>query len=77
MSLDDDLALRLEEEARRSGRSIREVLNDALRRGLTAVPPSPPSRRFRIGRRLLRARPGVSLDSIEDLLDRLEGPGRR
>ncbi|MEO8218576.1 MAG: CopG family transcriptional regulator [Acidobacteriota bacterium] len=77
MTLDEDLALRLDEEARRRGTSVREVLNEALRRGLTEVPGPATSKRFRVGKRLLRAREGVSLDNIEDLLDHIEGPGRR
>ncbi|HVF07862.1 MAG TPA: ribbon-helix-helix protein, CopG family, partial [Actinomycetota bacterium] len=34
LTLEDDVAARLREEARRQGRSLREVVNEALRAGL-------------------------------------------
>ena len=34
LTLDDDVAAKLRAEMRRSGMSFREVLNDAIRRGL-------------------------------------------
>ena len=36
MTLDDDVAAKLKADARRSGRSFKEVVNDVLRRGLVA-----------------------------------------
>ena len=45
LTLDADVAARLQ-RLRRSGRSLREVVNDALRHGLDAIE-SPPSRRRR------------------------------
>jgi hypothetical protein len=47
-TLDDDLATMLKQEAEASGRPFRDVVNEALRRGLgdtperTVVPPSGP-----------------------------------
>ena len=78
VTLDDDLLEKLQEEAASSGEPFRTTLNRMLRRGLN--PPRKPAgtKPFRIsGRRLLQARPGVSFDSIEDVLDQIEGPNRK
>ena len=78
LTLDDDVAAKLTAEARRAGRPFREVVNETLRRGLVA--PRPSSRRppFQVQARDLGAlKPGLSLDNIGDLLERLEGPLHR
>ena len=36
LTLDDDVAAKLKAEARRDGRALKEVVNDVLRRGLSA-----------------------------------------
>jgi plasmid stability protein len=75
LTLEDDVAARLREEARRQGRSFKEVVNDALRAGLDQssgdVPP------YLVEARDLGVRPGIDLDDIQGLLDRLDGPERR
>jgi hypothetical protein len=78
VTLDDDVMEKLQEEAADSGEPFRATLNRMLRRGLN--PPRRPAgtKPFRIaGRRLLEARPGISFDSIEDVLDQVEGPERK
>ncbi|MGH9661387.1 MAG: hypothetical protein ACRD96_22765, partial [Bryobacteraceae bacterium] len=67
---------RLALETRRSGRSFRAVVNEHLRRSLAA---SRPARRpvLRIAAREMRLQPGIDLSNIEQLLDALDGPGRR
>jgi len=77
ITLDDDVAAKLEQEARERGESIREVLNDALRRGLSPPPRIPGVKPFKIRGPFVRSRPGISFDNIEELLDQLEGPLRR
>lgn len=76
LTLDDDVAANLQREARRSGRSFRSVVNDAIRAGLRAR-----ERRelepFEVQPFNLGLRPGYSLDSISELIDRLEGPEHR
>lgn len=75
ITLDDDLAARLRSLARRSGRAFRDVVNDALRRGLARPPAGSPRTPFRVVTRDLGAlRPGVSLDNIAELIERVEGP---
>lgn len=77
LTLDDDVARKLAEEARKAGRPLRAVVNEALRRGLNPVRPPAGAARFRVKSRSMGVRPGLSLDSIEQLLDQLEGPRRR
>ncbi len=77
LTLDDDIAAKLQAESRRTGRSFRVVVNEALRHGLAgrkaAVRPA-----FKvIARDLGRMRPGLSRDSIADLLEEAEGPMHR
>jgi len=77
ITLDDDVAAKLDEEARRRGAPFRETVNTVLRRGLN--PPRRPagSERFKVEGRLLRARPGITFDNIEELLEQIEGPRRK
>jgi hypothetical protein len=78
ITLDEDMAAKLRAEARRLGRSFREIANDAHPSGLgqqerqerTETLPSE-------GARPGRSPPGVSLDNFGDLLEQLEGPLHR
>jgi hypothetical protein len=77
LTLDADVAAKLKAESRRSGRSFKDVVNDALRRGLL---PERASRRapFRVQARSLGGRRrGLHTDSVADLLEQLEGPLHR
>ncbi len=75
LTLDDDVAAKLKAEARRSQRSFRDTVNDTLRRGL-AVQRAPSAQKpFAVhARDLGNLRPGLSLDSVSDLLEHIEGP---
>lgn len=78
LTLDDDLAAKLEAEARRSGLSFKETVNTILRIGLSA-------RRGRLPRQPFKVKPlslepvdrNLDFDNIEALLDQVEGPARR
>ena len=73
LTLDDDIAARLQLAARRTGRSFRDVVNETLRNGLQQS--TPPRTSFRvISRDMGAARPGVSLDNIAEMVESLEGP---
>jgi predicted CopG family antitoxin len=78
LTLDDDVAVKLKAESRRGGRSFREVVNEALRRGLvdrrmaTRVPAFAVS-----ARDLGDLKPGLSLDNIAELIERVESPLHR
>jgi hypothetical protein len=78
LTLDDDVAARLQAEARRSGRPFKTVVNEYLRAGLAqrrslkALPP------FRVEPRDLGGpAPGLSYDNIGALLDEVEGARSR
>lgn len=73
MTLEDDVVRRLETQAQRTGRTFKDVLNDAVRRGLDEAL-RPTSTRFRVEDRDMGALPGVEFDDIAGLLDQLEGP---
>jgi plasmid stability protein len=78
LTLDEDVATKLRAEARRSGRSFRDVVNEALRRGLVSRRAGAPKHAFRIAvRDLGNLRPGISLDNVADLIERVEGPLHR
>jgi plasmid stability protein len=77
LTLDEDVAKKLKSEVRRSGRSFRDVVNDVLRRGLLSRQEAKPSRPFKVEARALGLRPGLSLDSISELLEEVEGPNHR
>ncbi len=74
LTLDDDVAAKLQQASRRSGRPFRDVVNEALRRGL--------QQQSTITRAAFRAHtrdmgeltPGLQLDNVADLIDSLEGP---
>ena len=74
LTLDDDVAAKLKTAARRSGRAFREVVNDTLRRGLLADASRPRAPFKTTVRDLGKLRPGLSLDNIGDVLERVEGP---
>ncbi len=78
LTLDDDVAAKLQDEARRSGRPFKEVVNEAIRQGLArkvAAESAPP---FKIvARDLGELRPGLSLDNVGELLEQVEGPNHR
>jgi Ribbon-helix-helix protein, copG family len=76
LTLDDDVAAKLTAEARRTGRSFKEVVNTRLRLALNAKRP-PTTQPFRVDARPLDPEAGVTFDNVEALLDRLEGPTRR
>ena len=75
LTLDDDVAARLAAEARRSGRSFKETVNEALRAGIEARRRRPSAAPFKVVPRKMGAVkvPG-GLDSIPDVLEYLDGP---
>lgn len=72
LTLDRDVAERLEKEMRRTGRGLKATINDALRRGLRmgGKPPRPP--RFEVRPHAFGVKPGIDLDRMNQLVDELE-----
>jgi hypothetical protein len=78
LTLDDDVAAKLRSEARRSGRPFRELVNDVLRRGLNSRRDAKSPAPFKVvARDLGETRQGVTLDSVADLLEQIEGAHHR
>lgn len=74
LTLDDDVAARLQLASRRTGQSFREVVNETLRRGLQQQPATVRAP-FRVNTRDMgELRAGISLDNIGELIESLEGP---
>ena len=74
LTIDDDIAVLVEQEQRRSGDSFKGTINRLLRHGLTAGRNPQPRKRFVIKPRKMGLPPGLSYDSIPDLLEAIEGP---
>lgn len=76
LTLDDDVDAKLRAEARRTGKPLKSVINEALRASLQRNVRS--SKPFKVTPKDLgKLRPGVSLDNIGELLETLEGPWHR
>jgi len=73
LTLDDDVASLLHKEVRRSGESLKQVVNRFLRLGLTAHK-QPARKPFRVKPLDLGLPP---FEKVEELLDYLEGPDHR
>jgi len=75
LTLDDDVAEKLKAEAHRKRVPFRDVVNETLRQGLATRRIARPKQPFRVVTRDLgRHQPGVDLDNVGELLDRIEGP---
>ena len=78
LTLDDDVAARLQAEARRTGRSFKALVNEHLRRSLAQRTRAKQIGPFRVlARDLGGPLPGRSYDDVAALLDEAEGPERR
>jgi hypothetical protein len=77
LTLDDDVAAKLKAESRRAGRPFREIVNETLRRGLASRRITVQRPPFKVKARDLGLRPGLSLDNIAELIERVEGPLHR
>ena len=72
LTLDTDVAQRVQQEIRRSGKGMKAVVNEALRAGLglegrrRTLPP------FAVEPHPFGFRPGVDLDRLNQLADELE-----
>jgi hypothetical protein len=72
LTLDDDLAAKLKAESRRAGRPFREIVNETLRRGLASADHQRQASKLTV-RDLGKLKPGLSLDSIAELIEHVEG----
>lgn len=68
-----DVAAKIKEEMRKTGKSFKETTNSLLRRGYRAKAESR-DEPFRFITKDMGERPGLSYDNIHDLLEYGEGP---
>ncbi len=71
LTLDPDVARRLEMEVRRCGRAFKEIVNEALRVGLGMTDKAVRPKRFVVKPHSFGFRPGVELDRLNQLVDEL------
>ena len=77
LTIDDDVAAKLRDEMARSQRSLKEVVNAFLRRGLRTPRDEDLARPFTVKARSMGLRDGFDLDDIGGLLEFLDGVSRR
>jgi plasmid stability protein len=77
LTLDDDVAAKLAADARRSGRSFKETVNDYLRRGLNTKKTAKVKKPFKVRARALGLRSGLNYDDIWGLIEQVEGRNHR
>lgn len=72
LTLDPDVAKLIEEEAHRQRKPIKQVVNEALRRGLAPEARARSRKRFRVRPHKTSLRPGIDVGSFNQLVDELE-----
>ncbi|MGH8209396.1 MAG: ribbon-helix-helix protein, CopG family [Steroidobacteraceae bacterium] len=78
LTLDDDVAARLQAEARKTGRPFKTVVNEYLRAGLAQRRAAKAGAPFRVEPVSMGVPPpGRSYDNVGALLEEIEGPEQR
>ena len=72
LTLDRDVAGRLRSEIRRTGKSLKAAVNEALRLGLGLAGKPPRAPRFEVQPHAFGFKPGIDLDRLNQLADELE-----
>jgi hypothetical protein len=72
LTLDPDVARMIEQEVHRVRKPLKQVVNDALRRGLTSSTGPKPASRYRVRPHTSRLMPGVDRARLNALADDLE-----
>jgi hypothetical protein len=72
LTLDRDVAEAVAKEMRRTGRGLKAIVNDALRRGLRLTGKAPRPPHFEVRPHAFDFRPGVDLDRMNQLVDELD-----
>lgn len=71
LTLDDDVAAKLESEARRTGLSFKETVNTILRVGLDAKRGKGPREPFKV-RAFDMGKPLINIDNVQEAIDEIE-----
>lgn len=77
LTLDDDVAAKLEADVRKTGRSFKETVNYYLRLGMNARKETKPTKQFKVRARNLGKRPGLNYDDVWGLIEQIEGPAHK
>lgn len=72
LTLDPDVARLLQEEAHRQRRPFKDVVNEAIRRGLAPTATARAAGRFRVRPHKTTLRPGIDAAALNRLVDELE-----
>jgi hypothetical protein len=77
LTLDDDVSARLRMEVRRTGKSLKQVVNECLRLGFERRRSAEPARKFKVRPFQAGPPPGMTFDNVEELIGYQEGPWLR
>jgi hypothetical protein len=77
LTLDEDVAAKIDEHLRKRGGTFKDTVNDLLRAGLQAGSETKKVKRFKAKARALGRRTGIDYDNIGDLLEHIEGSSHR
>ena len=77
LTIDDDVAMQIEERRRRGGLSLKQVVNALLREGLRSGRQSSRARRYRTKPHRLGMRAGFDPARLNQLADELQTDARR
>jgi hypothetical protein len=72
LTLEPEVAERLQQELRRTGKSLKTVVNEALRLGLGFAGKPPRAARFEVQPHAFGFKPGIDLDRLNQLVDEME-----
>lgn len=72
LTIDPDVERLLQQEIRRTDKSLKAVVNDALRRGLRMQGKPPRLSRYKVKPYALAFKPGIDVDRLNQLVDELE-----
>ncbi|MBS1821666.1 MAG: DUF2191 domain-containing protein [Acidobacteria bacterium] len=77
LTIDDDVALLLRKEIRRSGEPFKQAVNRCLRAALSSSAGKAPAKPFKVTPIALQLPEGINLDKTSAILEALEGPMHR
>jgi hypothetical protein len=72
LTLEPEVAGRIRREVRRTGKALKVVVNEALKRGLGMQGRAPRAPAFRVAPRAFGIKPGVDLDRLNQVVDELD-----
>jgi hypothetical protein len=77
LTLDRDIAERVKSATRKSGRPLKQIINEALGAGLDQLSQPRVAKPYRTKSRNMGLREGIQLDNVQELLSQIEGQDAR